>query len=93
MIQKALIKFKFSNCVIQYQDFFSLTTNTDKGAAMTIILQESNIGHIGRCPEEEYLVAINSNNRILFHKKLGKYTEKKLAFPLVRKFLKLLLTK
>lgn len=60
---------------------------------MTLILQESNIGHIGRCLEEEYLVAIDSNNRILFHKKLGRYKEKKLTFPLVRKLLNLVLKK
>lgn len=66
--------------------YFSVTTNHDKGAAMTLILQESSIGHIGRCPQEEYLLAVNSYNRILFHKKLGVHKEKKIAFPLVRYF-------
>lgn len=63
---------------------FSSLSKTDKGAAMTIILQESN--YIGHWPEEEYLLAVNSNNRILFHKKLGYYKEKNIVFPLVSKF-------
>ncbi|CAH2009067.1 unnamed protein product [Acanthoscelides obtectus] len=57
-------------------------TKNDKGAAMTLILQESGIGGIGRCPHEELLVAANSNNRVLFHKKLGKTKDRKIAFPL-----------
>lgn len=69
---------------IMFIPYFSATANLDKGAAMTLILQEASIGHIGRCPQEEYLLALNLNNRILFHKKLGTYKEKKIAFPLVR---------
>lgn len=54
---------------------------------MTVILQESSIGHIGRCPEEEYLLAVNSDSRVLFHKKLGKHKEK-IVLPLVSEQMK-----
>lgn len=56
----------------------------DKDTAMTLVFQETSIGHIGRSPQEEYLLATNSTNRILYHKKLGTYKEKSLTFPLVR---------
>lgn len=65
---------------------FSQTTKSDKGIAMTLIFQEASIGQIGRCPQEEYLLAVNPNNRVIFHKKLGNYKEKKIAFPLVVEF-------
>ncbi|CAH1159671.1 unnamed protein product [Phaedon cochleariae] len=58
------------------------TTKFDKYASMTMILQEAGIGHIGRCPEEEIIIATNEQNRILFHKKMGKTKERKLEFPL-----------
>lgn len=54
---------------------------------MTLIFQEAGIGHIGRCPHEEVLVAINSHNRLLFHKKLGVSKERKITFSLVSVYL------
>ncbi|CAH0560261.1 unnamed protein product [Brassicogethes aeneus] len=57
-------------------------TKIDKGAAMTLIFQESGLGHISRCPKEEVLMATNSSGRVLFHKKLGTTRERKIEFPL-----------
>ena len=57
--------------------------NKDKGAAMTLIFQESGIGQMGRDPNEEAVVAVNSSNRILFHRKMGQSRERKIEFPLV----------
>ncbi|KAJ8919240.1 hypothetical protein NQ315_003823 [Exocentrus adspersus] len=54
----------------------------DKGTAMTVIFQEAGVNHISRCPQEELLVAINSQNRILSYKKMWKNKERKLDFPL-----------
>ncbi|KAJ3658200.1 hypothetical protein Zmor_009954 [Zophobas morio] len=56
--------------------------NKDKGAAMTLIFQESGIGQMGRDPNEEAVVAVNSSNRILFHRKMGQSRERKIEFPL-----------
>lgn len=80
----------YNNCnlIFVFVLSLSLTASHDKGAAMTLILQEASPGHIARCRQEEYLLAVNSNNRILFHKKLATYKEKKIAFPLVAEFLK-----
>ncbi|XP_023012406.2 eukaryotic translation initiation factor 2B subunit epsilon isoform X1 [Leptinotarsa decemlineata] len=60
----------------------SETTKNDKYAAMTLVLQEAGVGYIGRCPEEEMLVLVDPDKRILFHKKLGKIREKNIKFPL-----------
>lgn len=57
-------------------------TKADKGAAMTLIFQESGIGHQARCKKEEVLIATNSKGRVLYHKKLGTYKERKIDFPL-----------
>ncbi|KAG5897934.1 hypothetical protein JTB14_014048 [Gonioctena quinquepunctata] len=57
-------------------------TKNDKFAAMTLVLQESGIGYIGRSPDEEILIATDSQKRILFHKNLGKTRERKIEFPL-----------
>nr|CAH7737641.1 unnamed protein product [Callosobruchus chinensis] len=58
------------------------TTKSDKGAAMTLILQESGNRGIGRHPHEELLVATNPHSKVLFYKKLGSGEDKKLEFPL-----------
>ncbi|KAL1509543.1 hypothetical protein ABEB36_004258 [Hypothenemus hampei] len=58
------------------------TCQVDKGAAMTVLFQESGLGHMSLCPEDEALVAVNSNNRVLFHKKTYKSSQKKVDFPL-----------
>ncbi|KAF7280795.1 hypothetical protein GWI33_005521 [Rhynchophorus ferrugineus] len=54
----------------------------DKGAAMTLIYQESSIGHMALCPQDETIIAYNSKNRVLFHKKTQKTKEKRVTFPL-----------
>lgn len=51
---------------------------------MTLLYQESGVGSLARCLKEEIVVASNKENRILFHKKLGYFTERKIDFPLVR---------
>nr|CAI5869040.1 unnamed protein product [Callosobruchus analis] len=58
------------------------TTKSDKGAAMTLILQESGTKSIGRCPNEELLVATNSHSKVLFYRKAGRGKDEKLKFPL-----------
>ncbi|KAL3266919.1 hypothetical protein HHI36_011069 [Cryptolaemus montrouzieri] len=58
------------------------TVSNDKGAAITLIYQEAGIGQIGRCPKDEVVVATDSKDRILFHKKIGLSREKKVDFPL-----------
>lgn len=63
--------------------FFSETCKIDKGAAMTIILQETGIGQIGRCENEDLLLISTSNNCLLFHEKLGKTKHNKIDLPLV----------
>ncbi|VEN47365.1 unnamed protein product [Callosobruchus maculatus] len=60
----------------------NITTKSDKGCAMTLILQESAIRGIGRCPHEELLVATDSHSKLLFYKKLGSSKDNKLEFPL-----------
>lgn len=50
---------------------------------MTLIFQEAGIGQMGRDPNEEAIVAVNNNNRVLFHRKLGQSRERKVEFPLV----------
>lgn len=62
---------------------YSDATKTDKGAAMTVVLQKAGVGQTGRCLTEELVLASNSSNRVLFHKKLGQTHEKKIKFPLV----------
>ncbi|KRT81753.1 hypothetical protein AMK59_5175 [Oryctes borbonicus] len=54
----------------------------DKGTAMTLIYQEAGVGQYGRCPREEIVVASNSENRILFHKKINHGHDRKINFPL-----------
>ncbi|XP_008192840.1 translation initiation factor eIF2B subunit epsilon isoform X2 [Tribolium castaneum] len=56
--------------------------NKDKGAAMTVIYQEAGIGQMGRDLNEEVVVAVNNNNRVLFHRKLGQSRDRKIEFPL-----------
>lgn len=50
---------------------------------MTVVLQKAGVGQTGRCLTEELVVASNSSNRVLLHKKLGQTYEKKIKFPLV----------
>ncbi|KAF2879036.1 hypothetical protein ILUMI_27130 [Ignelater luminosus] len=54
----------------------------DKGAAMTIILQEAGVGQAGRCLHEELLLVSTLNNRVLFHQKLGRSNTRKIELPL-----------
>ncbi|KAK9738530.1 eIF4-gamma/eIF5/eIF2-epsilon [Popillia japonica] len=54
----------------------------DKGTAMTLIYQEAGVGQYGRCPREEIVLASNSDNRVLFHKKINYNNERKINFPL-----------
>lgn len=66
-------------CFINFSELFQV----DKGAAMTLIYQESSIGHMALCPQDETVIAYNSKNRVLFHKKTQKTMEKRVTFPLV----------
>lgn len=50
---------------------------------MTLIYQEAGVGQYGRCPREEIVLASNSDNRVLFHKKINYNNERKINFPLV----------
>ncbi|XP_030765131.1 translation initiation factor eIF-2B subunit epsilon isoform X3 [Sitophilus oryzae] len=54
----------------------------DKGAAITLVFQESALGHRSLCPQDESLVAYNNKNRVLFHKKIQKSRDKKAVFPI-----------
>ncbi|XP_060532026.1 translation initiation factor eIF-2B subunit epsilon [Cylas formicarius] len=56
--------------------------STDKGAAMTLLFQEVGPGYSSRSPFAETLIAVNHNNRVLYHKKICKGKEKKIEFPL-----------
>lgn len=57
-------------------------TKSDKGAVMTILYKEAGAGHNSRSPEDETILAVDSQtNRILFHKKVG-HSSKKIIFPL-----------
>ncbi|KAB0799072.1 hypothetical protein PPYR_06952 [Photinus pyralis] len=58
------------------------TCNTDKGAAMTLILQEAGLGQRGRCSFEEVLMVATPNNRVLLHQKLGTSKKAKIELPL-----------
>ncbi|KAF5289363.1 hypothetical protein FQR65_LT11874 [Abscondita terminalis] len=58
------------------------TCKTDKGAAMTIILQEAGVGQKGRCLYEELLLVATKNNRVLLHQKLGTSKKSKIELPL-----------
>lgn len=60
----------------------SETVKNDKYAAMTIILQESGIGHIGRHTDEDVLLATDCQDRILVFKKLDKSETRKIEFPI-----------
>ncbi|CAG9856189.1 unnamed protein product [Phyllotreta striolata] len=53
----------------------------DKYATMTIVLQESGVGHRGR-GSEDLVLAADSQNRILFYNKSTKNRSKKIEFPL-----------
>ncbi|CAG9838374.1 unnamed protein product [Diabrotica balteata] len=53
----------------------------DKYTAMTVILQEAGIGHIGRNSLEDILLATDIHNRVLFYKRHSKSRERKLNFP------------
>lgn len=55
---------------------------TDKGAAMTLILQEAGVGQAGRCAYEELVLVSTPNNRVLFHQKLGRTNVRKIDLPL-----------
>lgn len=68
----------FIVCII-----LSELTKVDKGAAMTVVFQEAGINHISRCPQEEILIAVNSQRRILSYKKMWKNRDRKVDFPLV----------
>ncbi|XP_057659879.1 translation initiation factor eIF-2B subunit epsilon [Diorhabda carinulata] len=58
------------------------TVKKDKYAAMTIILQEFGIGHIGWQSSEDILLATDCHNRILLFKQLGKSHTRKVEFPI-----------
>ncbi|XP_066154666.1 translation initiation factor eIF2B subunit epsilon [Euwallacea fornicatus] len=60
----------------------SETCQADKGAAMTLVFQESGLGHKSLCPQDEVIIVVNSKNRVLFHKKTYKTAGKKIDFPL-----------
>lgn len=64
---------------------FSEICKVDKGAAMTLILQEAGVGQAGRCLREELLLVSTLNNRVLFQQKLGQSNTKKIELPLVNK--------
>lgn len=59
--------------------FLRDTANKDKGAAMTLIFQEAGLGQLGNDPSGEVTVALNNQNRILFHRKTQ---QRKVEFPL-----------
>ncbi|KAK4886817.1 hypothetical protein RN001_003088 [Aquatica leii] len=54
----------------------------DKGAAMTLVLQEAGVGQKGRCLYEELLLVATTNYRVLLHQKLGVSKKRKIEVPL-----------
>lgn len=64
---------------------FSAYTKLDKGAVMTLVYQQAGVGQNAHKYSDEVVIASNSNNRILFHKKLGHSGDRKINFPLVNK--------
>lgn len=61
----------------------SVIAKADKGAAMTLVYQEAGVGQNGHKYSDEVVIASNEKNRILFHKKLGHTSDRKINFPLV----------
>ncbi|KAK5643696.1 hypothetical protein RI129_007541 [Pyrocoelia pectoralis] len=55
---------------------------SDKGAAMTLLLQETGLGQRGRCSFEELLMVSTPSNRVLLHQKLGTSKKAKIELPL-----------
>lgn len=83
MLELSVLCIFFIYGIISIRLCFSDICQTDKGAAMTVIYQECGLGHRSLCPQDETLIAVNGKNRVLFHKKTRKTSEKKVDFPLV----------
>lgn len=65
----------------------SAHTKLDKGAVMTLVYQQAGVGQNTHKYSDEVVIASNANNRVLFHKKLGHSSDRKINFPLVRYFI------
>ncbi|KAK9870340.1 hypothetical protein WA026_006425 [Henosepilachna vigintioctopunctata] len=53
----------------------------DKGAVITIVYQKAGVGQIGRSAEDDIVVAVDHNNRVLYHKKTRLLEDKRIKLP------------